>query len=163
MLSSKLVIRQCTIAAALLAAALLAPAAAEAKIKVSVLGWTTQGGSYSPQVANDKTIDTCLDMGNGQRSLYVIYKGKGIPKNVKVGVGVWGGPPNAGFATEPTDADVIKNAFKWPVGEKKSLTQRYGFSFAKGPFGPQQINGTWNAKIIIKKKVVARATITVAC
>lgn len=151
------------IAAGLLAAGLLGPGAAEAKIKVTVLGWTTQGGSTSPQVKNNATIDNCLDTGNGQRSLYVIYKGKGIKKNIKVGVGVWGGPPNAGFATEPTDADVSKNAFKWPVNEKKSLIQPYGYSFAKGPFGPQQINGVWNAKIIIKKKVVARGKVTVAC
>jgi hypothetical protein len=162
MLSSKLVIRQCSIAAALLAAALLAPAAADAKIKVSVLGWTTQALGTSPQVTNDKTIDTCMDMGNGQRSLYVVYKGKGIKKNIKVGVGVWGGPPSAGSAAEPTTAD-MKSAFKWPVNEKKSFTTRYGFSFAKGPFGPQQINGVWNAKIVIKSKVVARGKVTVAC
>ena len=138
-------------------------AGAEAKIKVTVLGWTTQAGSTTAQVKNNGTIDTCLDMGNGQRSLYVIYKGKGIKKNIKVGVGVWGGPPNAGFATEPTDADVMKGAFKWPVNEKKSFTSRYGYSFAVGPFGPQQITGVWNAKILIKKKVVARGKVTIAC
>ena len=138
-------------------------AGAEAKIKVTVLGWTTQAGSTTAQVKNNGTIDTCLDMGNGQRSLYVIYKGKGIKKNIKVGVGVWGGPPNAGFATEPTDADVMKGAFKWPVNEKKSFTSRYGYSFATGPFGPQQITGVWNAKILIKKKVVARGKVTIAC
>jgi hypothetical protein len=152
-------------AAVLAPAAVLAGpvAAAPAKIKVSVLGWTTQAGSTTPQVKNNATIDNCLDMGNGQRSLYVIYKGKGIKKNIKVGVGVWGGPPNAGFNTEPTDADVMKSAFKWPVNEKKSFTSRYGYSFAVGPFGPQQITGVWNAKILIKQKVVARGKVTVAC
>jgi hypothetical protein len=151
-------------AAAVLGAGLLGPVAgAEAKVKVTVLGWTTQAGSTTPQVKNNGTIDTCLDMGNGQRSLYVVYKGKGIKKNIKVGVGVWGGPPNAGFQTEPTDADVMKLAFKWPVNEKKSFTSRYGYSFAVGPFGPQQITGVWNAKILIKKKVVARGKVTVAC
>ncbi len=158
------VARGTLLTAALLVAGVLGPAAgAEAKIKVSVLGWTTQAGSSSPQVTNDKTISTCLDMGNGQRSLYVVYKGKGIKKNIKVGVGVWGGPPNAGFATEPTNADVMKNALKWPVNEKKSFTSRYGFSFAKGPFGPQQIDGVWNAKVVIKQKVVARGKVTVSC
>lgn len=143
---------------------LLGPAAgAQAKIKVTILGWTTQAGGTSPQVKNGKTIDNCLDMGNGQRSLYVIYKGKGIKKQIKVGAGVWGGPPSAGFAAEPSNADVMKTALKWPVNEKKSFTSRYGFSFAKGPFGPQQINGVWNAKIVIKQKVVARGTVTVAC
>lgn len=149
---------------AVLAACLLGPVAgAQAKITVSVLGWTTQGGSFTPQVKNNKTIDTCLDMGNGQRSLYVVYKGKGIKKNIKVGVGVWGGPPSAGFATEPSNADVMKSAFKWPVNEKKSFTTRYGFSFAKGPFGPQQIGGVWNAKVVIKQKVVATGKVTIAC
>ena len=156
--------RLAPLAATVLTAAALGPAAAaEAKIKVSVLGWTTQAGSSSPQVKSAETIKTCLDMGNGQRTLRVVYKGKGIKKNIKVGVGVWGGPPNAGFATEPTNADVMKAAFKWPVGEKKSLVQGYGFSFAKGPFGPQVINGVWNAKVVIKQKVVARGTVTVAC
>ena len=148
-----------------LAAVALAAAAApaEAKPTVKILGWTTQPGSYSPQVKNNGTIRQCLDTGNGQRSLYVIYKGKGIKKQIKVGAGVWGGPPNAGFTTEPTNADVMKTASKWPVGEKKSFTTRYGFSFAKGPFGPQQIDGVWNAKVVIKSKVVARGKVTVSC
>jgi hypothetical protein len=153
-------------AAALVVAGLLVGpvAGAEAKTKVTVLGWTTQALGTSPQVANNKTIDNCLDMGNGQRSLYVIYKGKGIKKNIKVGAAIWGGPPNAGSTTEPTDAEVMKNnTFKWPVGEKKSLVQRWGESFAKGPFGPQQINGVWNAKVVIKQKVVARGKVTIAC
>ena len=82
---------------------------------------------------------------------------------IKVGAGVWGGLPNAGFTTEPTNAEVMKGASKWPVNEKKSFTTRYGFSFAKGPFGPQQIDGVWNAKIVIKSKVVARGKVTVSC
>jgi len=156
--------RRLILATTLVAVGVLALAAgAEAKVKVSVLGWTTQALGTSPQVKNAATIDNCLDMGNGQRSLYVIYKGKGIKKGIKVGVGVWGGPPNAGFTTEPTNADVMKAASKWPVNEKKSFTTRYGFSFAVGPFGPQQIDGVWNAKIVIKQKVVARGTVTVAC
>ncbi len=156
--------RKLVLATAVSAAGVLGPVAgAQAKINVSVLGWTTQALGTSPQVKNDKTIDTCMDMGNGQRSLYVIYKGKGIKKNIKVGVGVWGGPPNAGSTAEPSNAEVMRSAFKWPVNEKKSFTTRYGFSFAKGPFGPQQINGVWNAKIVIKQKVVARGKVTVAC
>ena len=156
--------RRLMLATTLVAVGVLAPVAgAEAKIKVSVLGWTTQALGTSPQAKNDATIDTCLDTGNGQRSLYVVYKGKGVKKGIKVGVGVWGGPPNAGFEAEPSNADVMKTASKWPVNEKKSFTTRYGFSFAKGPFGPQQINGVWNAKIVIKQKVVARGKVTIAC
>lgn len=156
--------RRLTVAAALLAAALLlAPATAQAKVRVSVLGWTTQAASSTPQVKNKGTIDTCLDMGNGQRSLYVIYRGRGIARRTKVGVGLWGGPPRAGFTTEPADAEVIASAFRWPVVEKKTLIQPYGLSFAKGPFGPQQIDGVWQAKVIVGKKVVARGSVTVAC
>ena len=156
--------RRRMLAATLLLTAVAVPAAtADAKIKVSVLGWSTQAGATAAQVKNKQTITTCLDTGTGQRSLRVIFRGKGIAKNTKVGVGVWGGSPSAGFATEPTDAEVIKNAFKWPVGAKRSSTQPYGFSFAKGPFGPQDINGAWQAKIIVKKKVVVRGSVTVAC
>lgn len=147
----------------LAAALLLVPAAAHAKVRVSVLGWTTQAAGSTPQVKDKGTIDTCLDMGNGQRSLYVIYRGRGIARRTKVGVGVWGGPERTGFAAEPADADVIASAFRWPVAEKKTLIQPYGYSFAKGPFGPQQITGVWQAKIIVSKKVVARGSVTVAC
>ena len=123
------------LAATLVACGLLA-SPAQAKVKVSVLGWTTQAGSSSPQVANAKTIGSCLDMGNGQRTLRVVYKGKGIKKSIKVGVGVWGGPPTAGFATEPSNADVMKGAFKWPVGEKKSLVQALRLQLRQGPVRP---------------------------
>lgn len=155
---------QGVLAVAVLVVGLLGSAAgAQAKVKVTVLGWTMQPIGTSPQVKNGKTIDTCLEMGNGQRSLYAVYKGTGIKKGIKVGVAVWGGPSNAGLTTEPSNAEVMKRAGKWPVGEKKSFTTRYGFSFAKGPFGPQQIDGVWNAKVVIKSKVVARGKVTVAC
>ncbi len=150
-------------APALLTAVLLPAGAAQAKVRVSVLGWTTAPAGTTPQVKNNGTIDQCLDMGNGQRSLYVVYRGRGIAKRAKVGVGVWGGPARAGFTTEPTDADVIKAAFRWPVGERKTLIQPYGFSFAAGPFGPQQISGEWQAKVTVGKKVAARGKVTVAC
>ena len=155
--------RALLITAVTVAGTALVPAAADAKQTVTIVGWTTAPIGDTPQVKNKKTIEQCLDTGNGQRSLYVIYRGKGIDKNRKVGAAVWGGPPNAGFTAEPSTADVTKAAFKWPVGPKRSFTTRYGFSFAKGPFGPQDINGVWNAKIVIKGKVVARATVTVAC
>jgi hypothetical protein len=148
---------------ALLAAVLLPAGAAHAKVRVSVLGWTTAPLATTPQVKNNGTIDQCLDTGSGQRSLYVIYRGRGIAKRAKVGVGVWGGPMQAGFTAEPTDADVIKAAFRWPVSEKRTSIQPYGFSFAKGPFGPQQITGVWQAKVIVAKKVVARGKVTIAC
>jgi hypothetical protein len=65
--------------AALLATAicLLVPiTGAQAKVKVTILGWTTQAGATSPQVRDGETIKTCLDMGNGQRSLYGVYEGR---------------------------------------------------------------------------------------
>ena len=133
------------------------------KPSLAILGWTTEPIGTTPQVKNGGTIDTCVDTANGQRNLFAVYKGKGIPKKTKVGVAVWGGPSNAGMTEEPSDADVVKKAFGWPVGPKKSYTSRYGFSFAKGPFGPQNINGPWNAKITLKNKVVKRSTVTVAC
>jgi hypothetical protein len=150
--------------AVLAIAALAIPVAtADAKPKVKVLGWTTQAGANAPQVKNKETIDTCLDDGYGQRTLHAVFTGKKIAKNTKVGVGVWGGPSTAGFSTEPSDADVMKSAFKWPVGPKESSVQSYGFSFAVGPFGPQDINGEWHVKILIKKKQVAKGQVTVAC
>jgi hypothetical protein len=151
------------VAVLLAGALLLPPAAAQAKVRVSILGWTTQAASSSPQVRDGKTISSCLDMGNGQRSLYVIYRGRGIVRRTKVGVGLWGGSPRAGFTAEPPDAEVMANAFRWPVNEKKTLIRPYGYSFAKGPFGPQDISGQWQAKVIVGKKVVARGSVTVAC
>jgi len=151
-----------TLAAAAVALAFTA-APADAKRSVKILGWSTQPIGTTPQVKDGGKIRQCMDTGNGQRSLYVIFRGKGIAKKTRVGAAVWGGPPQAGSSAEPADADVAKNAFKWPVGSKKSYTTRYGFSFAKGPFGPQDINGAWNAKILVKGKVVRRGSVTVAC
>src|SRR4051812_13649979 len=151
--------------ALLAAAAALAVAAApaDAKPSVKIIGWTTQPLGTTPQVNNGGTIRQCMDTGNGQRSLYVVFRGKGIAKKTRVGAAVWGGPPQAGSSQEPSDADVAKAAFKWPVGSKKSYTTRYGFSFAEGPFGPQNINGAWNAKVLVKGKVARRGNVTVVC
>ena len=152
------------LAATLLAGALVLPAtAAQAKVRVSILGWSTAPAASTPQVKNNGTIDQCLDAGNGQRSIRAIFRGRGIAKRTKVGVGLWGGPPSAGFAAEPTDADVLKTAFRWPVGETKTSIQPYGYSFAQGPFGPIRINGEWQVKILVKQKVVAGGKVTVAC
>jgi hypothetical protein len=148
----------------MLAIAILAiPATADAKPKVKVLGWTTQAGSSAPQVRNKKTITQCLDMGTGQRTLNAIVTGKGISKGTKVGIGIWGGPPNAGFSEEPSDADVKKSAFKWPVDSTEGYSTSYGFSVAAGPFGPINIDGEWNAKVLVKGKQVAKGQVTVAC
>jgi hypothetical protein len=149
--------------AAAAVALVLAAAPAEAKRSVKIVGWTTQPGANAPQVKDGGTIRQCLDTGGGQRSLYVIYRGKGIAKKTRVGAAVWGGPAQAGFSAEPANADVDKAGFKWPVGSRKSYTTRYGFSFAKGPFGPQNINGAWNAKVLVKGKVARRGSVTVAC
>lgn len=58
---------------------------------------------------------------------------------------------------------MAKAAYRWPVGSRKSYTTHYGFSFAVGPFGPQDINGAWNAKVLVKGKVARRGNVTVAC
>lgn len=72
-----------TLATALIAgAALLAlgpSAAAQAKVKVTILGWSTQAAATTPQVKNNATITNCLDIGNGQRSLYVIHRAGTAP------------------------------------------------------------------------------------
>ncbi len=143
--------------------ALAIPATADAKPKLKVLGWTTQAGASAPQVRNKQTINQCLDMGTGQRTLDVIFGGKGIKKDTKVGVGVWGGPPAAGFSEEPTTASIKQNAFPWPVGPTENFQTAYGFSFAAGPFGPINIDGAWHAKILVKGKQVAKGRVTVAC
>jgi hypothetical protein len=145
-------------------AVLLVPAtAADAKPKVKVLGWTTQAGSSAPQVRNKQTINQCLDMGTGQRTLHAIVTGKKIEKGTKVGIGIWGGPSSAGFSEEPSDADVKKSAFKWPADSSDSYSTSYGFSFAAGPFGPVNIDGDWHAKVLVKGKQVAKGQVTVAC
>jgi hypothetical protein len=149
---------------ALVAALLLLPvASAQAKPKVKALGWTTQAGSNSPQVRNKETIDQCFDMGTGQRTLTFIFSGTKIAKGTKVGVGVWGGPTNAGYSAEPTDADVKQSAFKWPVDTRESYAASYGYSFAAGPFGPINIDGEWHAKVLIKGRQVTKGQVTVAC
>jgi hypothetical protein len=156
--------RQVTLGTLLVAGALVLPVtAAQAKVRVSILGWSTAPAASAPQVRDNGTIEQCLDAGNGQRSIRVIFRGRGIAKRTKVGVGLWGGPPRAGFASEPADADVLKTAFRWPVGETKTSIQPYGYSFAQGPFGPIQINGEWQVKVLVKQKVVARGKVTIVC
>jgi hypothetical protein len=155
-------LRAAAVAAPLACLAVAAPVA-DAKVSVGITGWTTDPIGMTPQAKNGKTITQCLDTGNGQRNLYAIVKGKGIPKKTKVAIAVWGGPARTGMNIEPTDADTAKTAFKWPVATKKSYTTRYGFSFAKGPFGPQDTNGVWNVKVLVKGKVVRRGKVTVAC
>ena len=146
-----------------IAVVLLSATAADAQPKVKVLGWTTQAGSSAPQVRNKQTINQCLDMGTGQRTLHAIVTGKKIDKGTKVGIGIWGGPSSAGFSEEPSDADVKKSAFKWPADSSDSYSTSYGFSFAAGPFGPINIDGEWHAKVLVKGKQVAKGQVTVAC
>ena len=64
-------------------------------------------------------------------------------------------------ATESPEVLTAEEAALKSLGS--DYTERYGFSFAKGPFGPQDINGVWNAKVLVKGKVVRRGKVTVAC
>lgn len=138
-------------------------ATADAKPKLKVIGWTTQAGTTAPQVRNKQTINQCLDMGTGQRTLDVIFGGKGIKKDAKVGVGVWGGPVDAGYSEKPTNAAIMQTAFAWPVGPTENFQTAFGYGIPAGPFGPTNIDGAWHAKILVKGKQVAKGRVTVAC
>jgi hypothetical protein len=158
--------RLLVVAAALVASTLAPTSPAPAKTpkpKLRILGFTTDPLSLTPQASNGETLSTCVESGSGQRTVRAIYKGKGIKKGRRVGVALWGPPQVTGITEEPTDADTQKDGFKWPVPAKRSYTGPYGMSFANGPFGPQQIDGVWNAKVVLKGKAVARASVTIAC
>jgi hypothetical protein len=156
------------------AAVLLLPSVATAKVakpqvpdtpQVKILGFTTfpRLGIPAIQAKPGKTITQCYEYGNGQRDVNVVWQGWGIAKGTKMGIALWGGPYSTGFTTEPTNADTMKAGFAWSHKKKDKVRSPYGYSFASGPFGPQSIDGTWTAKILIKGKVVARRKVTIAC
>jgi hypothetical protein len=155
-------------------AATLAPALATAKSKpkvprtpqVKIVGFSTYPRLGIPpiQAKPGKTITACQDGYNGQREVNVVWQGWGIPKGTKMGIALWGGPYDTGMTAEPTDADTMKtNGFKWSHRKQDKVQSPYGFTFAGGPYGPQDIDGTWTAKVLIKGKVVARKQVTIAC
>ncbi|MGB2696110.1 MAG: hypothetical protein WBD55_13115 [Dehalococcoidia bacterium] len=157
------------------ALALVVPSAATAKAKrpktpekpqVKILGFTTyvRVGIPAIQAKPGKTITQCYEGYNGQREVNVVWQGWGIPKGTKMGIALWGGPPSAGSPTEPSDADTMKNnGFKWSHKKSEKVQVPYGYTFAGGPFGPQQIDGDWFVKVLIKGKAVVRKKVTIAC
>jgi hypothetical protein len=53
--------------------------------------------------------------------------------------------------------------FKWTHKKTEKVQVPYGYSFAGGPFGPVNIDGTWTVKILIDGRVVARKQVTIGC
>ncbi len=154
------------LAAALAAATLPAAALAVPRPQVRILGFTTYTRIGIPQVQAKPgaTIRECFTRGDGEREMNVVYSGRGISKGTKVGVALWG-PPRNGWApeAEPTVAEIMRSAFRWPVPAGRSKTLAWGYLFAKGPFGPAQIDGRWSASVVVAGRVVVRKSVTVAC
>ena len=132
---------------------------------VRILGFTTAPwiGGVAPQVGPGRKITTCLDSGQ-QRQIAVIFRTSGFPKTARVGVAVWGG--NSGFQgtyePKPTVSDVAKSAQPWSKASAAGGVA-YGISFAAGPYGPTNIDGVWNALVVVEGKLRASAHVTVAC
>ncbi len=148
------------------AAALPASAAALSRPRVRILGFTTftRIGIPELQARPGRTIRGCFTRTTGEREVNVVYSGRGIEKGTKVGVAIWG-PPRNGWApeAEPTDAETMRGAFRWPVPAGREKKLAWGYTFAKGPFGPAQIDGRWFAKVVVAGRAVVRKSVTIAC
>lgn len=163
--------RSCAVPLLLLPLALALPAgavAASTTPSVKSLGWTTAPrlGDVSPQVKDKGKITACQASGNGQRDVNYVFKAR-LPRKAKIGIGLWvTGTSFQSIAPriEPSNAELMKTAGKW--GKKpdtKFFQSAYGLTFAKGPFGPENINGNWFAKVVVDGKVLRRASVTIAC
>lgn len=155
-------------------AALLVPAtalAARARVpsrpQVKVLGFSTYPRVGIPPIQarpGGKIVD-CQEYSSGQRDVNVVWQGWGIPRGTKMGLVLWGGPPSFAMPETP-DADAMKpsrGGFTWRRRREEKVQAPYGFSFARGPFGPQSIDGTWTVKILVQGRVLARKSVTIAC
>jgi hypothetical protein len=134
--------------------------------QVKILGFTTfvRVGIPQIQAKPGKTITDCYDGYNGQREVNVVWQGWGISKGTKMGIALWGGGYSTGSSAEPSDADTMKNnGFKWTHKKTEKVQVPYGYTFAGGPFGPLNIDGTWTTKILIDGKVVVKRKVTIAC
>jgi hypothetical protein len=154
------------------AAALAVPAVASAasarvpsRPQVRILGFSTFPRLGVPQIQArpGRVLSACYDGYNGQREVNVVWQGWGIPRGTRVGVALWGGPISGGFASEPSDADTMRAGFTWRRRKAEKVQTPYGYTFAGGPFGPQGIDGTWTAKVLLKGRVLARRQVTIAC
>lgn len=134
--------------------------------QVRILGFTTYPRVGVPQVQAKpgKKITACYEGYNGQREVSFVWRGWGIARGTKMGIALWGGDSSSPFQTEPTNAEAMRdNGFKWAHKKSEKVRTPYGYTFAGGPFGPQSIDGTWTAKILIKGKVKVRAKVEIAC
>jgi hypothetical protein len=157
------------------AALLVAPAAAGAararvpsRPQVKVLGFSTfvRVGIPQIQARPGRTLTQCYDGYNGQREVNVVWQGWGIPKGTKMGLAFWGGSYDLGTNLETSDADAMRpgtGGFTWRRKKTDKVQLPYGYTFAGGPFGPLNIDGTWTVKILIKGRVVVRRQVTIAC
>ncbi|HST40279.1 MAG TPA: hypothetical protein VLK58_12255 [Conexibacter sp.] len=146
--------------------ALPAAAAAVSRPQVRILGFTTNAPLGVPPVQGKPgtTVTECGLRGGGMRDLYVIYSGTGIAKGTKVGAALWGPPRNpAGVEVEPSVADTMRTAYRWPVRAEQTKRQVWGYGFAQGPFGPVSIDGRWTASVVVAGRTLVRKSITIAC
>jgi hypothetical protein len=158
-------------ALAAVAALALAPATAGARHvsvprrpQVKVLGFTTfpRVGVPPVQARPGRTLSDCYDGYNGQREVNVVWQGFGIPKGTKMGIALWGGPPDLALA-EPSDADTMRAGFAWTHKRSQKVQLPYGYTFGDTGFGPQSVDGTWTVKILVKGRVAVRRQVTIAC
>lgn len=135
--------------------------------QVRILGFTTFPRLGIPQIQAKpgRTITACYERGGGMREVNVVYSGRGIGKNTKVGVALWGASPRnaAGNSAEPPVADTMRSAFKWPVRASESKTLPWGYAFAEGPFGPVDIDDRWTASVVVAGRTIVRKSVTIAC
>ena len=133
--------------------------------KVQILGFTNSQWypGVPPQVKSGGKITTCLDSA-GQRQIAVIFRVTGYPKSARINVGLWGGNGGSQGTSEPkpTLASLVKgakprSAASAPTGAVTAI------SYGKGPNGPVNIDGRWNASVVVDGKVRATGHVTVAC
>jgi hypothetical protein len=137
---------------------------AKPKPPVVVEGWTTYPRLQGVQVQAKagKTIKNCYTAGNNQREINVVWTGR-IKYGSKLAVAIWGGPSDGFFATEPTDASLKAGATKWTHKKQNPYRTAYGYTFAAGPYGAENIDGVWHAKFWVAGKIVKRVSVTVKC
>jgi len=134
--------------------------------KATILGFTSAPwvGGVAPQTHSGGKITSCLDTGNGQRQIAVIVRVTGYPKSARIGVGLWGG--NSGFQgtyePQPTLKQIAKSAAPWTAASAVSGVGT-GISYANDGYGPVNIDGVWNASVVVDGKVRATGHVTVAC
>jgi hypothetical protein len=151
--------------------ALVLPAtalAASSTPDVKNVGWTTaqRVGGVSAQAKDKGKITNCISGGGGQNEVNYIFKAR-LPRTAKIGIGLWvvGGSRSLPVSNvEPTNAEVAKTASKWGFKTPtKYVQQAFGNSFARGPFGPENVSGQWFAKVVVNGKLMRKSSVTITC